>query len=272
MNKLQALMETYLKDPTEQNKEQVIIEGSKIVKIIAKKICSTLNQDSVLQLEDYESFGIFGLLDAINKYDLSQNVQFDTYASLRIRGSIYDEIRKFSYIKRPGLEAQKQYKQLQQDAIQHYGRNCTLEELAEYAQQPIEKIKELQSKAHHFRDPTSLDALLLSNIDSYSDGISFDITDPNIILSEQEVLRNELSEVLKQALNVLTPKQRQVIEMYYYEDLSLAEIAKILDVTQSRVSQMHTRSLQKIKPVIAQYLDIPIEEEEKGKDNEKEKS
>lgn len=207
----------------------------------------------MLQLEDYESFGIFGLLDAISKYDISMKASFSTYASLRIRGSIFDELRRFSPIKRRGNDKIAEYNKISEEAQQYYGHKCTVEELSAFTKRSVDDIKQLKEEIYSYRMPVSLDLLLFDTDINDINQTTFDIKDPNTKTGEDEILRQEVAKELEISLRSLTPKERQVIEMYYYEELSINEIAQICNFTESRASQLHRKALKKMKIALENY-------------------
>ena len=203
-----------------------------------------------VEYEDLVSYGIFGLIDAIDKFDHTKAVKFETYASLRIRGAILDQIRKMDWIPRTIRQRQKQIEAVMREVESVHGRAATDAEIAEGLGISQEEYVEWQSK------------MKITNVVSLNEFLEQGSEVPNptgvqhFIMPEEAVEQEELKKMLAEALKLLTEKERRVIELYYYEDLTLKEISHVLEVTESRVSQLHTKALQKMKTKMGKYMGI----------------
>ena len=204
-----------------------------------------------VEYEDLVSYGIFGLIDAIDKFDYTKAVKFETYASLRIRGAILDQIRKMDWIPRTIRQRQKQIDQVMRQVESETGRAATDEEIALGLGISNEEYLEWQSK------------MKITNVVSLNEFLEQGSEVPNptsgsrhFIMPEEAVEQEEIKKVLAEALLLLTQKERKVIELYYYEELTLKEISYVLEVTESRVSQLHTKALQKMKTKLGKYMGI----------------
>ena len=206
-----------------------------------------------VEYEDLVSYGIFGLIDAIDKFDFLKDVKFETYASLRIRGAILDQIRKMDWIPRTIRQKQKKIDAVIRDIEARYGRSATDEEVSSGLGITEEEYLDWQSQMK-ITNVVSLNEFLeqgseVPNEASQSRSSQFD--------SPEEVLeRDELKKMLTESLELLTEKERKVIVFYYYEDLTLKEISNILGVSESRISQLHTRALQKMRTKMGNYIGI----------------
>jgi len=230
-------------------REKIIIEYAPLVKLVAGRLSMYLGYN--VEYEDLVSYGIFGLIDAIDKYDYTKAVKFETYASLRIRGAILDQIRKMDWIPRTIRQRQKQIDAVMRQIESTKGRVATDEEIAIGLGITSEEYSEWQSKMK-ITSVVSLNEFLEqgSEVPNTPSGSK------HFIMPEEAVEQEELIVMLVEALTLLTEKERRVIELYYYEDLTLKEISHVLEVTESRVSQLHTKALQKMKGKLGKYMGI----------------
>lgn len=248
------LWEEYAKTQSPELREKIILEYAPLVKVVAGRLSMYLGYN--VEYEDLVSYGIFGLIDAIDKFDFLKDVKFETYASLRIRGAILDQIRKMDWIPRTIRQKQKKIDAVIRDIEARYGRNATDEEIAEGLGITDDEYVEWQSQMK-VTNVVSLNEFLeqgseVPNEANHTRSTHFD--------SPEEVLeREELKRILAETLEMLTEKERKVIVLYYYEELTLKEISSILEVSESRISQLHTRALQKMKGRLGSYIGILTE-------------
>ena len=248
------LWEEYAKSQSPELREKIILEYAPLVKVVAGRLSMYLGYN--VEYEDLVSYGIFGLIDAIDKFDCMKDVKFETYASLRIRGAILDQIRKMDWIPRTIRQKQKKIDAVIKEIEARCGMNATDEEIAEGLGITGDEYVDWQSQMK-ITNVVSLNEFLeqgseVSNEASHTKSAQFD--------SPEEVLeRDELKRMLAEALEILTEKERKVIVLYYYEELTLKEISSILEVSESRISQLHTRALQKMKVKLGNYIGILTE-------------
>lgn len=245
------LWEDYANTRSPEIREKIILEYAPLVKVVAGRLSMYLGYN--VEYEDLVSYGIFGLIDAIDKFDCLKDVKFETYASLRIRGAILDQIRKMDWIPRTIRQKQKRIDAAIKEIETQYGRSATDEEIARILGITDEEYLDWQSQMK-ITNVVSLNEFLeqgseVSNEAGSTKSAAFD--------SPEEILeRDELKKMLTQALELLTEKERKVIVLYYYEDLTLKEISNILEVSESRISQLHTRALQKMRGKLGEYIGI----------------
>lgn len=249
----EKLWETYRKAPTSELREQIIVEYAPLVKLVAGRLSMYLGTN--VEYEDLVSYGIFGLIDAIDKFDTEKDVKFETYASLRIRGAILDQIRKMDWIPRTLRQKQKKLEETVRAIEMRTGKNASDEEIAEELGLSKEELLEWQSQLK-ITNVISLNEFLEQGQEPVMDARG----NSHFAQPEDVVGENELKEVLKQALDVLTEKEKKVILLYYYENLTLKEISKVLEVSESRVSQLHTKALSKMRGKMGKYMDILVNE------------
>ena len=217
----EKLWESFQKKPTPEIREQIIIEYAPLVKVVAGRLSMYLGNN--VEFDDLVSYGVFGLIDAIDKFDLGKDVKFETYASLRIRGSILDQIRKMDWIPRTVRQKQKKIDELVDWQSQLKVTNVV--SLNEFVEQGTEPAMDTHRNSH-------------------------------FIQPEEMISKQELKQMLSEALETLTEKERKVVLMYYYEDLTLKEISMVLEVSESRVSQLHTKAIAKLRKRMGNYLGI----------------
>lgn len=243
------LWEEYSKSRTSSNREKIILEYAELVKIVAGRLSMYLGYN--VEYDDLVGYGIFGLIDAIDKFDYNKGVKFETYATLRIRGAILDQIRKMDWLPRTYRQKQKKIDLAYQKIEVELGRVATDEELAEELEITVKELTTWQSQ-------TKISSLV--SLDEYIEHGSDIKVEANenshYVQPDKLVERNELKEILLKSLESLTEKEKKVIILYYYEELTLKEISLSLEVSESRVSQLHTKALQKMRSKMGNNIEI----------------
>ena len=244
------LWKNYISTRSNEYRDELIVEYAQLVKLVAGRLNMYLGYN--VEYEDLVSYGIFGLIDAIDKFDCLKEVKFETYASLRIRGAILDQIRKMDWIPRTIRKKQKQIESVIRQVELEKGREATDEEIAQGLGITQEEYTDWQSSMK-ITGIVSLNEYLEQGSDISGDGrqISRHFAQPESVIEQQE-----LKVKLADALELLTEKEKKVIVLYYYEDLTLKEISNILEVSESRVSQLHTKGLSKMKKKLGNYMGI----------------
>lgn len=241
----------YDKSRTPELREKIILEYAPLVKLVAGRLSMYLGYN--VEYDDLVSYGIFGLIDAIDKYDYAKEVKFETYASLRIRGAILDQIRKMDWIPRTIRQKQKRIDAVCKDIETRLGRSATDEEIASALGISDDEYLEWQSQMK-ITNVVSLNEYMEQGAEVPAEGNQF--TTARFDSPEENIEREELKKVLEESLEQLTEKEKKVILLYYYEDLTLKEISNVLEVSESRISQLHTRALQKMKTKMGDYMGI----------------
>ncbi len=232
-------------------KDEIILEYAPLVKYIAQKIASRL--PSNIELDDLISCGVIGLMDAIEKFDSSRDNKFKTYAEFRIRGAILDELRSQDWVPRSVREKAKIVEKAYAKLDKEFGRPATDEEMCTELQCSMDEFHELINKSK---------SVSLMNID---DAAAMSKGDKKLMVSLMETSRSanpqtavgykRAQDVIKEGIKTLPEKQRLVLSLYYFEDLNLKEIGQVLDVTESRVSQLHTQAIIKLKAKLRNQFD-----------------
>lgn len=245
------LWEEYGKTKLPEIREKIILEYAPLVKLVAGRLSMYLGYN--VEYEDLVSYGIFGLIDAIDKFDSLKDVKFETYASLRIRGAILDQIRKMDWIPRTIRQKQKKIDAVIKEIEMSTGRGGTDEEIAKGLGISNEEYLEWQSQMK-ITNVVSLNEYMEQGSEVPVESNRH--TTARFDSPEENIEKEELKKVLEQTMQLLTEKERKVILLYYYEELTLKEISHILEVSESRVSQLHTRALQKMKDKMGSYMGI----------------
>lgn len=245
----EQLWEQYRRKQTPELREEIIIEYAPLVKLVAGRLNMYLGYN--VEYEDLVSYGIFGLIDAIDKFDMSKDVKFETYASLRIRGAILDQIRKMDWIPRTVRQKQKKIDEAIRAIETRTGKTASDEEIAAEIGLSEDELVGWQSQ------------LKVTNVVSLNEYVEQG-TEPamvtrgnsHFIQPEEMIEQNELKEMLAKAMKQLTEKESKVILLYYYEEMTLKEISRVLEVSESRISQLHTKALSKMQKTMGSYMGI----------------
>ena len=247
------LWDSYREKPTPELREQIIIEYAPLVKVVAGRLSMYLGKN--VEFDDLVGYGIFGLIDAIDKFDLGKDVKFETYASLRIRGSILDQIRKMDWIPRTVRQKQKKIDEAIKSIEMRTGKNATDEEIARELGVSEDELLDWQSQLK-VTNVVSLNEYVEQGAEPVMDAHS----NSHFIQPEEMISQQELKQMLEEALELLTEKENKVVLMYYYEELTLKEISEVLGVSESRVSQLHTKAIVKMRKKMGNYLGILTKE------------
>ena len=238
---IEGVWKSYFETHEEQYRNLLMENYLRLVKYTAERIYAKL-PDKV-ELDDLISAGIFGLMDAINAFDPERGVKFETYCTPRIRGAILDELRSMDWVPRLVRARAHQLETALRTLEAHLGRNPTDEEIAKELQLEKPEFTRLQ------RDAYATGLISLSNKFSDSDGDK-DVREIDIITDEKS--ENPLIESQKRDLKNLLTKgltraERLIIVLYYYEEMTMKEIGATLDLSESRVSQMHSSIVARLK-------------------------
>ncbi|NLY42487.1 MAG: FliA/WhiG family RNA polymerase sigma factor [Clostridiaceae bacterium] len=246
------LWKQYYETKSSAIREKLIIEYSPLVKYVAGRLSIYLGNN--VEYEDLLSYGIFGLIDAIDKYDLSKGVKFETYASLRIRGAIIDNIRKLDWVPRSLRQKNKEIERAQAELESKYGRPPTDNEVADYLGMDLDSYSKIVSDLN-ISHLISLDEFIEQNHDGKDVLYKDDKSDSPASIIEINEIKNTLSD----AIDKLPEKEKKVVILYYYEDLTIKEISTIMKVSESRVSQLHSKAIMRLRNKLGRYRGILYE-------------
>lgn len=226
-------------------REKLILKYAPLVKYVAGKVA--IGMPKKIEYDDLVGYGVFGLLDAIDKYEPDRNTKFKTYAITRIKGSIFDELRSIDWVPRTVRQKAKELEKAIVELDEKLGRSPNDDEIAEKLGITEKELQKLY---------LTLSSTTVSSVqDTYTNEDSEDEkhavigtieASPNYnpeLISEKDEIKTMISQIIDE----LSDKEKQVLILYYYEDLTLKEIGEVLEVTESRVSQLHTKAIFKLK-------------------------
>ena len=240
------LWQTYNANRNPALKEKLIVHYAPLVKHVAGRLLIHIGQH--VEYDDLVGYGVFGLIDAIDKFDSTKGVKFETYASFRIRGAIIDHIRRMDWVPRTLRQKNKQMEQANAKLEEQFGRAPTEEELAEELNLSPDEARDLIKKSSVL-SLVSLDDFLEQNYESAFTAL----VASNTQSPEEQAERHERKAMLGDAISKLSEKEKLVVTLYYFEDLTLKEISSIMKVSESRVSQIHTKAIKKLQGKLGRY-------------------
>lgn len=241
LQRQQELWKKYSETKDQGIKEQLIIEYADLVKYVAGRL--SIYFGSNVEYDDLVGYGVFGLIDAIDKFDLSKKVKFETYASLRIRGAIIDSIREQDWaprsLRKKGKELERAYFELENQL----GHSASDSEVADKLGITLDDLNKLLQEVN-LSQMISLEDYLEQNHETGFDPFSMQ-RETNLPEQRLEVI--ELKEILADSIDKLPEKEKTVVTLYYYEELTLKEISLIMKVSESRISQLHTKAIMRMR-------------------------
>lgn len=235
-----------------QEKDQIILQHCPLVKFMALRLVSRLPNN--VQTDDLFNAGIIGLIDAIEKYDPTQGIQFETYAKIRIRGAMLDEIRSMDWVPRSLRQKGHSLEKACSTLEQKLGRNPTDEEIAQELQISIDDYYVLLDEVKGI-------SIMPEDIqDAIQENKSLRLTAPESDEPFLNMHRSELKDHLTAAIKTLPEKEQLVLSLYYYEELTMKEIGAVMGYTESRISQIHTKAVLRLRTKLSRKLkkdDLP---------------
>jgi RNA polymerase sigma factor for flagellar operon FliA len=215
-----------------------------LVKSIAGKAAISLSKH--VEFDELVSYGTIGLLDAIEKFQHDKGIKFSTYATMRIRGSIFDELRSIDWVPRSIRQKSRELEQAYNTLENRLGRPCTDEELAEQLGIDVEELKSVYLQISG-TSITSLNDYWHVGSDDDEMPIIDTVEGPAPLKPDVMLQRREVKDIIVEALQELPEKEKQIVVLYYYEELTLKEIGHVLDLTESRVSQLHGKAMLRLR-------------------------
>lgn len=225
-------------------REAFIKQYAPLVRYVAGKVAMGLPQS--VDYDDLVGFGVFGLIDAIDKFDPEKHVKFKTYAVTRIRGSIFDELRAIDWVPRSVRQKSREVEEAILQLESKLGRSATDKEIADQLGMSEDDFNDTLIKISG-TSVLSLNDVWYTGDENDKVSIVDSIESPSALNPDHIVEREEIKKVIVESLQDLPDKEKKVLVLYYYEDLTLKEIGKVLDVTESRVSQLHTKAIARLR-------------------------
>jgi RNA polymerase sigma factor for flagellar operon FliA len=226
------------------NRDALILEHLPQIKYIAHRISAKL--PSHVELNDLVSAGILGLLDAVEKFDPGRGVKFKTYAELRVKGAILDSLRNLDWAPRSLRKRSKDLEKVYKELEQRLGRPATDKEVCDELGITLEEFFELVDQIKGL-NLGSFHEMASQEDDRNSEPLIKYIPDAPQLDPFFVFHKSEIRELLTGAIDALPKKERLVVSLYYYDELTMKEIGKVLGVNESRVSQLHTKAMLRLR-------------------------
>src|SRR3954453_22932064 len=233
-----------------QARERLVVAYSPLVKYVSGRMASGL--PAHVDEADLISYGLVGLISAIERFDLSREIKFETYAITRIKGAIIDELRSLDWVPRSVRARAREIERANSKLEHKLQRAPTDEEMADALEMTLEEFHDALLQISN-STVAALDELWTVS-DSSGDQVSLldTITDDNAPDPSQALASTEVKDLLTEAISSLPEREQLVVALYYYENLTLREIGEVLGVTESRVSQLHTKAVMRLKSSLQQ--------------------
>ena len=225
-------------------RDMFVRQYAPLVKYVAGKVAIGMPHN--VEFDDLVGFGVFGLFDAIEKFDPDKHVKFKTYAVTRIRGAIFDELRSIDWVPRSVRQKAREVEETIRRLETALGRAASDKEIAEAMGISVSEFQKLTLKISG-TSVLSLNDVWYTGEDSDKVSIVESIESPQSLNPDTIVEKEEIKRVIMEAIHELPDKEKKVLVLYYYEDLTLKEIGKVLEVTESRISQLHTKAIMRLR-------------------------
>ena len=243
---LVALWNKYLGDKTDKAaRDALIVEYIYLIRYVVGRVKVTL--PSTISLEDIAGYGVEGLINAIERYSPQKNTRFETYALIRIRGSILDKIRAQDFLPRSIRQKIKILKEAQEYLKQELGRMPTTKEIADHVEMDPDKVSQLLAE----------DVTITSLYDKKGNAedsleVIDTIQDTNRLNPQEEAEEKNVKQELERALQRLPERERIIMVLYYQENMTLKEIGETINMSESRVCQLHAQGIMKLKNILSE--------------------
>ncbi len=244
----EQLMELYQKTQDVELRNKLVMHYSSIAKTVAFQMRGIFSDYA--QMEDIVNQGIIALIDCVERFDITKQVKFQTYAYLRVRGAVIDFVRKQDWIPRRIRVASKNINIAHDELCNELLREPTNIEIANKMGISLETLDKYYSE---------ISGAVTLSFEASIQGLNFTESSLDDYVASEDsadsgLYQQELKDIIKQSINSLTEREQQVVSLYYYEELKQAEIARILQVSEQRVSQIISKAIQKIKFTVEKYM------------------
>ena len=243
---LTALWGKYFEDKTQKNvRDALIVQYIYLIRYVVGRVKVTL--PATISIEDIAGYGVEGLINAIERYSPQKNTRFETYALIRIRGAILDRIRAQDFLPRSVRKKIKDIKNAQEHLKQELGRIPTTTEVASYLDMDPDKVLQLLS------EDTTMTSLYdkKGNTDDSVEIIDT-IQDTNKLNPQEQAEEQNVKQELEKALKRLPERERIIMVLYYQENMTLKEIGSTINMSESRVCQLHAQAIMKLKNILSE--------------------
>jgi len=248
---VEDLWQQYKVKGNESARDALIMQYVHLVRYAAGRIAIGL--PSHIEIDDLFAAGLMGLIQAVEKFDPSRNIKFETYAIPRIKGAMLDELRSQDWFPRSIRHKAKLLETVLADLERKLGRAVTDQDVVEYLNISLDEYYRMLDDVA-ITNLISLDQTISSNSDGLYSIVGNSLPQANAMDPYDEIEEKELYEIIRDTLDTLPEKERLVLTLYYYEELTLKEIGKVLKVSESRVCQLHTKAMLRLKGRITRLL------------------
>jgi len=243
-NALKLTWEKYVKTKDQQEKNKLIIHYLPLVKATAARLSVSL--PAHINIDDLISSGVFGLISAIERYKPGLGTKFKSFSNLRIYGSMLDELRNLDWVPRSIRSKSRQLQEAYNAVQQQKGRFALDSEVADFLGVTAEEFTDMISKTK-IVTIISLDAKIYNNKSNNAGSFSDVVEDKKTLTAHFKLSKKETKEILVNAIEELSKQEKIVLTLYYFDELTLKEIGEVLSVTESRVSQIHSKAIHRLK-------------------------
>ena len=231
-------------------RDELILEYAPQIKFVAHRLAMRLPPH--IEVDDLISAGVIGLIDAIEKFDPSRNIQFKTYAEFRIKGAMLDELRAQDWVPRSVRQKAALLERAYAEIEQRERRPATDEEVAEFLRLEMEEFYDLLTRSRGL-------SLISIETDDEDSLLNRRILESLTVDAEESPLahlrRKELQQILGRIIDALPRREKEVVSLYYYDELTMKEIGHVLGITESRVSQIHTQAMLRMRGKLKRALE-----------------
>lgn len=245
-DELNELWGKYLADKSNKTyRDNLIVQYIYLIRYVVGRVKVTLPQ--TISVEDIAGYGVEGLINAIERYSPQKNTRFETYALIRIRGAILDKIRAEDFLPRSVRQKIKEIKNAQEQLKQDLGRMPTTNEISEFLNMDPDKVTQLLSE-----DTTITSIYDKKGAADDSVEIIDTIEDTNKLTPHENAEENNVKHQLEKALMRLPERERIIMVLYYQENMTLKEIGETINMSESRVCQLHAQGIMKLKNILSE--------------------
>jgi len=245
-SELTELWEKYLFDRSDKNvRDTLIVQYIYLVRYVVTRVKMTL--PATISIEDIASYGVEGLINSIERYSPQRNTRFETYALIRIRGAIIDKVRAQDFLPRTVRKKIKDIKQATEILKQELGRTPTTTEIAQYLEMEPEKVNQILSE-----DVTVTSIYDKKGTSDDSMEIIDTIEDSNKLNPQEQYEEKNVKQDLQKALQRLPERERTLMVLYYQENMTMKEIGEALNMSESRICQLHAQAIMKLKNILSE--------------------
>ncbi|MCT4791571.1 MULTISPECIES: FliA/WhiG family RNA polymerase sigma factor [Exiguobacterium] len=242
---LQQLWNQWLSTRDVAVADQLLLNYEPLVHYHVQRLSATLPKS--VDRDELKSLGMMGLYDALQKFDQNHNNKFDTYAAFRIRGAILDGLRKIDWLPRSLREKSKRVEAAVEILEQSLQRTPTIDEVSSIVDMNPEEVKTALAESY-FANILSIDEAVTLQDEGKAMAVSY--LDPDAATPEDTLLMRELISKLAEEVEQLSEKEQYVVSLFYFEELTLTEIGEVLGLSTSRISQIHSKALRKLKQAL----------------------